>query len=564
MKFQRKNCFILFLFCITLDQACSQTSSASGCILDIQSSTSLNNKSSDCELHSWGGFINSCCALDFNGYLYALGMHANLSGKIYLNSSDQQTCLSSMNIEGCGVEKLTTAAGGCSEFSIIDVMDKLGDNLRRLDENCMPLSKNGRENETCTACLSRWEEIGAMSDGKMESGSADLDANLCRFAVLISLTSIRLYDRVSIQAVYECLGTYSLDKNQQVGKTDGNSKLISGLWILPFIIIGIIVIGFLAAWTLNRRRTRSPPPKQEAENSSPLKITIMEVYTATDHLNASNYIGQGIAGKVYKGILSNGQHVAIKHIVGEAYLETFVREVRSLSHVRHQNLVSLVGYCDDEGECFLVYELCHGGNLSDWLFGKDKVLSWVQRLKIAVDCARGLMFLHTYPGGCIIHRDIKPSNILIDTNMQAKLSDFGLSKVMDLDQSFVSSEVRGTLGYIDPEYRKNRHVKASGDVYSFGIVLLQLLSGQKVINFDFQRPMSLYKMARNFARDGNISEFADPKLRGEYSAEAFSVTLKLAVSCIGLKQQRPSIEQVLRSLEKALEITAQFTSFEFT
>lgn len=91
---------------------------------------------------------------------------------------------------------------------------------------------------------------------------------------------------------------------------------------------------------------------------------------------------------------------------------------------------------------------------------------------------------------------IQPSNILIDTNMQAKLSDFGLSKVMDLDQSFVSSEVRGTLGYIDPEYRKNRHVKASGDVYSFGIVLLQLLSGQKVINFDFQRPMSLDKMVR--------------------------------------------------------------------
>ncbi|KAK4263243.1 hypothetical protein QN277_028681 [Acacia crassicarpa] len=526
MKFQRRNCFILFLLCITLDQACSQTSSASGCILDIQSSTSLNNRSSDCESHSWGGFINSCCALDFNGYLYALGMHANLSGKIYLNSSDQETCLASMNIEGCGVEKLSTAAGGCSEFSIIDVRDKLGDNLRRLDEDCMPLSKNGRENETCTACLSRWEEIGAMSDAKMESGSADFDANLCRFAVLISLTSIRLYDRVSIQAVYECLGTYSLEKNQQVGQTDGNSKLIS-----------------------------------EPENSSPLKITIKEVYMATGNLNASNYIGQGIAGKVYKGILSNGQHVAIKHIVGEAYLETFVREVTSLSHVRHQNLVSLVGYCDDEGECFLVYELCHGGNLSDSLFGKDKVLSWVQRLKIAVDCARGLMFLHTYPGGCIIHRDIKPSNILIDTNMQAKLSDFGLSKVMDLDQSFVSSEVRGTLGYIDPEYRKNRHVKASGDVYSFGVVLLQLLSGQKVMNFDFQRPMSLYKMARNFARDGNISEFADPKLRGEYSAEAFSVTLKLAVSCIGLKQQRPSIEQVLRSLEKALEITAQFTSF---
>ncbi|XP_028794854.1 receptor-like protein kinase HERK 1 [Neltuma alba] len=497
MKFQRKNCFILLLLFITLDQACSQTSAAD-CILGIQSSTSLNNSNSpDCELRSWGGFINSCCdGLDFNAYLYASGMSANQSGKIYLNSSEQETCLASMNIKGCGVEKLRTGAGGCSDLSVIDVMDKLGEKLRRLDEDCMALSK--AEKETCTACLRRWEEISAISIDKKESGSADFDANICRFAVLISLTSIRLYDRDLIQAVCECLGTYSLSAGKQIGKTDGSSKLIPGLWILPFGIIGIVVLGFLAVCILNRRRrTISSPTKQEeAEDSSSLKITIKEVYMATNNLNASNYIGQGIAGKVYKGLLSNGQHVAIKHIMGEAYLETFVREVRSLSHVRHQNLVSLAGYCDSEGECFLVYELCHEGNLSDWLFDKDKVLSWIQRLKIAVDCARGLMFLHTYPGGCIIHRDIKPSNILIDTSMQAKLSDFGLSKVMELDQSFVSSEVRGTLGYIDPEYRKNRHVKASGDVYSFGIVLLQLLSGQKVIDFNFRRPMSLDKMVR--------------------------------------------------------------------
>lgn len=141
---------------------------------------------------------------------------------------------------------------------------------------------------------------------------------------------------------------------------------------------------------------------------------------------------------MYKGILSNGQYVAVKHIIKEGYMETFVREVRSLSHVRHPNLVALLGYCENEAECFLIYELCHNGNLSEWLFGiaffffllfiyanfpkllsvkvlkykitttdNDKVLSWIQRLEIAVDSARGLEFLHTYPGGRIVHRDIK-------------------------------------------------------------------------------------------------------------------------------------------------------------
>lgn len=307
-------------------------------------------------------------------------------------------------------------------------------------------------------------------------------------------------------------------------------------------------------------KEKEDSPKVPSEDSSSIKISIKEVYLATNNLNPAKFIGQGIAGKVYKGILSNSQHVAIKHIISEGHTDTYVREVASLSDVRHPNLVALLGYCKNEDECFLVYELCHNGNLSEWLFGKDKVLSWIQRLKIAIDSARGLWFLHTYPEGCIVHRDIKPTNILISANFEAKLSDFGLSKVMDVGQSFVSSEVRGTFGYVDPEYRRNRHVNASGDVYSFGIVLLQLLSGQRVINLNMNRPMPLGRMAKVLTKGGNIAEFADPKLNGEYLAEAFDLVLKLALSCTGLKQQRPSMEQVVSRLEKALNISTEGTS----
>ncbi|XP_038999694.1 probable receptor-like protein kinase At2g39360 [Hibiscus syriacus] len=325
-----------------------------------------------------------------------------------------------------------------------------------------------------------------------------------------------------------------------------------------------LIIVVISTWICYKKRKEQilPAMKNESnesfsKHSSSQKISIKEVYSATNHFDASNFIGQGIAGKVYKGLLSNGQHVAVKHIINDGQIETFVREVRSLSHIKHPNLVALVGYCENEDECFLVYELCHHGNLSEWLYGKDKALSWIQRLEIAIDSARGLWFLHTYPEGCIVHRDIKPTNILINDKFQAKLADFGLSKVMDIGQSHVSSEVRGTFGYVDPEYRRNRHVNASGDVYSFGIVLLQLLSGQRVLNMNLHTPLSLSKTARKLTRDGDISKFADPKLNGEYSLEAFDIVLKLALLCIGIKQERPSMEQAVVRLHKALHITIQ-------
>nr|KYP54891.1 Receptor-like protein kinase ANXUR1 [Cajanus cajan] len=568
MKFQGKSSLLLLLLLfITLHLGCSQTS-VYNCVLDIQFSSALT--SPNCDLYNWGGFINGCCGQYFGDYLYALGLRANQTGKIFLNSSEQKNCLASIeafekNFTCYGIEKLTSGGGGCSDFTVTDVINQLGDNFRRLDEDCISLNINSRPNETCTKCLKAWEDI---SESETTRGleSANNSAYLCRFAELVSVTSTRIYDRESIQEVYKCLGKYTLSTVNQEVKARGNANIKTvmtillknmretGLWI-AFGITGVIVVVLLAALTSSVTRKRAPILQDESDPTS-LKITLREVYVATNNLSASNFIGQGIAGKVYKGVLSNNQAVAVKHITNEGYMETFVREVRSLSHVRHQNLVALLGYCESEAECFLVYELCHKGNLSEWLFGTGKVLSWIQRLEIAIDSARGLEFLHTYPVGCIVHRDIKPSNILIDANFQAKLSDFGLSRVMDLGQSYVSSEVRGTFGYIDPEYRTNHHVKASGDVYSFGIVLLQLLSGQRVLNIDLQRPMSLGKMARDVERRGDISEFADPKLKGEYSVEAFDIVLKLALSCIGLKRQRPSIEQVLYSLVKALDISS--------
>ncbi|KAM0912138.1 hypothetical protein ACQ4PT_013012 [Festuca glaucescens] len=327
------------------------------------------------------------------------------------------------------------------------------------------------------------------------------------------------------------------------------------------VIIGVVVI----FCHFRRRKYKIKSSKRdievavasvEYEELTCKQMSIKEIYTATENLRLSNIIGQGIAGKVYKGMLANGWSVAVKHIIKNEHAETFLREVTSLSHVRHPNLVSLRGYCDGQDECFLVYELCVNGNLSEWLFGKDKNLSWIQRLQIALGSACGLWFLHIYPEGCIVHRDIKPTNILLGVDMEPKLADFGLSRCMDIGVSHVSSEVRGTFGYVDPEYRHNHRVHAAGDVYSFGMVLLQLLSGKRAINIqNTTKPISLDKMASMLIREGNVLEFADPRLNGEYSEEAFDLSLKLALSCTGHKQQRPSMEQVVSRLEKALEIS---------
>ncbi|KAM3363952.1 putative serine/threonine-protein kinase isoform X1 [Capsicum galapagoense] len=288
---------------------------------------------------------------------------------------------------------------------------------------------------------------------------------------------------------------------------------------------------------------------------SSLEVSIEEVYSATNYLNESNFIGEGTAGRVYRGILSNNQEVAIKHIIHEECIETFLREVRSLTNVRHPNLVALLGYSKNAKECFLIYEICPNGNLSQWLFADDRVLSWIQRLEIAIDSAKGLLFLHTYHEGSIIHRDIKPTNILLSQNFEAKLSDFGLSKVLDIDESYMISEVRATYGYVCPEYETNHHVNSAGDVYSFGIVLLQIISGRKVINMDMDQPTRLDKIAKSLMRERRAMEFVDPKLHGDYSSDAFQLTLELAISCIAPKQQRPSSEKVVDKLEKALAIT---------
>ncbi|XP_027358789.1 probable serine/threonine-protein kinase PBL21 [Abrus precatorius] len=534
------------------------------CSLKIQ----LLNDSS-CQEGNWHELMHSkCCGEAFDSYLYALAQHANLTGRVYLDSTEQRNCLSRVkgfkdDIFGCGIENLTSGGGGCSDLLVADVWNKLGNELKSLDEKCQfQTSGNGYE-QSCSLCLRPWKTTGETSSRKTNVKAEKIEDDLCRIAVIVTLISSKIENEMYVHTVLRCLGTKHIYIENETTQGNQNMESNRGTWILIGATIGVILM-IVIAYSMLRRCFRSAPPRKEVTFGDMLKKTscprvhIKEVYAATNHLNEMNIIGEGSAGKVYKGTMRNNQHVAIKHVINDdGNMETFAREVTSLSHVRHPNLVALLGYCVEGDECFLVYELCPNGSLSEWLFGKNKVLSWIQRLEIAIDSARGLWFLHTYAGGCIVHRDIKPTNILLGSKFEAKLSDFGLSKVIEVGETYVSSEVRGTFGYVDPEYQSNHHVNSSGDVYSFGMVLLQILSGKKVINLKLKKPMSLNKMAKAITKGGSITGFVDPKLQGDYSGEAFDFTLKLALSCTSLNQQRPSMEQVVQKLEEALLISKE-------
>ncbi|OEL30404.1 putative receptor-like protein kinase [Dichanthelium oligosanthes] len=226
------------------------------------------------------------------------------------------------------------------------------------------------------------------------------------------------------------------------------------------------------------------------------RFTKEEVERAINYANSRIYLGSGSAGQVYQGVLPSGQLVAIKHIHKTAMSGSFMREVEQLSKMRHPNLVCLFGYCDEQGDQYLVYEYCANGNLAQNLLRSDSVLPWETRVRILRDCASVLRFLHTHPDGCIVHRDIKLTNILLTENKVPKLSDFGLAKMLEMEETKVFTDVRGTIGYMDPEYITHSKLTCASDIYSFGVVALQLLSGRKVIELDIVARDSLTKKTK--------------------------------------------------------------------
>ncbi|XAR73732.1 Non-specific serine/threonine protein kinase [Bertholletia excelsa] len=331
--------------------------------------------------------------------------------------------------------------------------------------------------------------------------------------------------------------------------------------------IGMVTLSFSALFYVIIKRKRSQRQlkqegKLDAEKMMLRSFRLEELEKATNNFSTDCLVGSGAFGNVYRGTFDQEKTLAIKKARSDSYTSTeeFRNEVRLISKVKHPNLVSLVGFCEElgpRGEKLLVYEYVPNGSLLDYIMGRgERILSWRERASIAIGAAKGIAHLHEGVKPSIIHRDIKPSNILIGERFEAKISDFGLVKSGPVgDQSHVSSQIKGTPGYLDPAYCSSFHLTPFSDVYSFGVILLQLITARPAVETTKkQSNYHVIEWARPSLERGMVEEILDVNLL----LEPCSMGLMLKMGRLGLRcvvkdpKLRPTMTQVWQELEAAL------------
>ncbi|PWA97259.1 serine-threonine/tyrosine-protein kinase catalytic domain-containing protein [Artemisia annua] len=312
------------------------------------------------------------------------------------------------------------------------------------------------------------------------------------------------------------------------------------------------------------------PASHEAGSSLELlqpcrQFTFSEIQLATENFDESLVIGRGGFGKVYKGTIIHGAGcltVAIKRLESTSNQGAveFWAEVEMLTKLRHCHLVSLIGYCKDGQEMILVYEYMPRGTLEDHLHKHLNSLPWVRRLKICIGAARGLDYLHTGTGiqHGIIHRDVKSSNILLDYSWAAKISDFGLSKIGPTNQpsTYVNTMVKGTFGYLDPNYFHTGRLTRKSDVYAFGVVLFEVLCGKRAVDRSLdEEQWGLASWAQDSIKEGRLKQIVDASIRGRIATKCLKEFAQLADRCLhSHPKKRPTMAEVVVGLESVLAL----------
>ncbi|XP_047321606.1 leucine-rich repeat receptor protein kinase HPCA1-like isoform X2 [Impatiens glandulifera] len=368
---------------------------------------------------------------------------------------------------------------------------------------------------------------------------------------------------------------------QGSGSSKSNTGIIIGAAVGGFVLVVLAILAGVYAFRQKKRAEKADKqnnpfalwnPDKSSGSIPQLKgtkpFTFEEMRKYSNNFSEVNDIGTGGYGKVYRGTLPDGKMIAIKRAMKgsmQGAIE-FKSEIELLSRVHHKNVVSLVGFCFDQSEQMLVYEYIPNGTLKDSLSGQSGFrLDWARRLRIALGSARGLQYLHELADPPIIHRDIKSNNILLDDRLNAKVADFGLSKAIgNPDQTHITTQVKGTMGYMDPEYYMTNQLTDKSDVYSFGVTLLELVTAKqpiekgKYIVREVRERMDKTKVLYN------IQEVIDPFLLGT-ALDGFEKFVDVALRCVmETGADRPTMGQVVKEIENIMQLAGLNPDVEST
>ncbi|XP_019170273.1 PREDICTED: probable LRR receptor-like serine/threonine-protein kinase RFK1 isoform X2 [Ipomoea nil] len=334
-----------------------------------------------------------------------------------------------------------------------------------------------------------------------------------------------------------------------------------------YIIVGVVaacstILMFSLLWwngCLQCREIHEEPAEGELQM---VTYTLRQIRVATRNFDIANKVGEGGFGPVYKGRLPDGTLIAVKQLSSKSRQgnKEFLNEIGMFSCLQHPNVVKLLGGCVEADQLLLVYEYMENNSLANALYKDNQlVLDWPTRLKICIGIARGLTFLHEESSLKIVHRDVKTTNVLLDRDMNPKISDFGLARLNEDDKTHISTRIAGTIGYMAPEYALWGHLTYKADVYSFGIVLLEIVSGQSNTNYiPVESCVCLLDWACFSLLSGNLEQFTDRKLNSRFNKEEVEGVVKVALLCTSAAPtHRPIMSQALGMLEGSISIPAE-------
>nr|XP_017251198.1 PREDICTED: probable LRR receptor-like serine/threonine-protein kinase At1g53440 [Daucus carota subsp. sativus] len=358
------------------------------------------------------------------------------------------------------------------------------------------------------------------------------------------------------------ISAITVTPNFHVETGDFSTETIVGIVVGAFVIVILILLVLWKTRCLGKKDVEDKELRQAIESRTAY-FSLRQIKAATNDFDCANKIGEGGFGPVYKGVLPDDAEIAVKQLSPKSKQGTreFINELGMIVAVQHPNLVKLVGCCIEGDQLLLVYEHMENNSLARALFGREEQLlnlDWPSRKKIFLQIARGLTYLHEESRLKIVHRDIKATNVLLDRDLNAKIGDFGLAKLDSEEKTHISTRIAGTIGYMAPEYAMRGYLTDKADVYSFGIVALEIVSGKSNNNFrPIEEFMNLLDWAYVLQEQGNLLDLVDPILGSNYSKKEALRMLNLALMCTNPSPTlRPSMSTVISKFQGKKRIRA--------